>query len=126
MVSDHGTSDSEQIFHTWNKKPPEVSFHALLLVKQFNSRGTLEVNTARSMNFDTRSIIAQQISNRANSKDLIKENSNRKRCSVLSDSWLRNSHPKNHFDSNKMICVHESLFEPNGWKSVKSLQDIQQ
>ena len=113
LVSDHGTPDSEQIYKSWQGKPPaDVAFHALLLVKPPRSNGKLLVNNALTMNYDVLSVLQN---NFQQNLQYIKRN----RCSVFANSWVRSNHPKSHFEGTHKICVKGSLFNSQGWQFEK-------
>ena len=113
IVSDHGRPDSEQIYKSWAGTPPvNVAFHAVLLVKPQKSNGKLLVNNALTMNYDVRALI--QNSFYQNLKYV-----ERKRCSVLAQSWIRNKHPESYFVGTEKICLRGSLFNPQQWQFEK-------
>ena len=86
-VSDHGNDDSQQLHRLWDGKVENLNLHSLLLVKPFNSHGELEINKDALMtNFDVQQLIFNALNKKLNQPWL---NKNRRRCSLVTNSWIR-------------------------------------
>lgn len=119
IVSDHGDLDSEQIFNVWNKTPPKVGFHALLLVKPFNSKGTLKLSDHLTMNYDVRKFISQNLGDQTSSPWL---NRQRVRNSVTVNFWQKDKHAPNYFIIKDYYKIRGSLMKKENWEFSKSFK----
>lgn len=113
IVSDHGDFDSEQIFKAWDKNPPKVGLHALLLVKPFNSQGKLKSSNHLTMNYDVQKMIRQNLGEKISSPWL---NNQRIRNSVTVNFWQKDKHAPNHFIIKDYYSIRGSITKKENWQ----------
>ena len=116
-VSDHGNDDSQQLHRLWDGKVENLNLHSLLLVKPFNSHGELEINKDALMtNFDVQQLIFNALNKKSNQPWL---NKNRRRCSLVTNSWIRSKHSKNHFLTKELICINGPMLKKENWTKLE-------
>lgn len=113
LVSDHGRWDSSELKKQWKDYP--VALHGLLLVKNFNANGTLEIVNSQLANWDVPVLIKNQINQ---DKSYPWLDPKRERCHVIGQ-WQRQRHPYDQYKFTEIICIAGSLFNKESWKSQK-------
>ena len=112
VVSDHGYSDSEQIFNTWEKTPPNVVLHSLLLFKPFKSHGALKFSNDLTMNFDVQNMLLKNLGE--NKPSPWKETQRIRKYTTVS-SWQRTRHMPNYLISTDNYTIKGSIMKRENW-----------
>ena len=120
IVSDHGYSDSEQVFNTWNKTPPNVVLHSLLLFKPFNSHGTLRFSNDLTMNFDVKNMLLQNLGK--NKPSPWKETQRVRKYATVS-SWQRSHHMPNYLISTDNYEIKGTFTKKENWTKSTTKTD---
>ena len=114
LVSDHGRKDSAQVFETWGKPYP-IDLHSLLMVKPFEQRGELVIDTqSLTANWDVPVMILNEIdlTNTYPWKD------KKRTRDHVSGEWQRSRHPKNNYDIKVHYKIQGSMFDVSNWKRL--------
>lgn len=116
FVSDHGCRDSSDLFKTWNCEYP-IRLHSLLLVKDFNQKGPLKIDTTSlTANWDVPQMIKNSIGPRSEI-NLPWKDPKRVRRSYEGE-WQRTRHPDTHYITPIRYEIKGSLFNKNHWSKI--------
>lgn len=125
FVSDHGRWDSSQLIDTWTEgkgwpsikeNPSEglypLALHALLMVKDYNSRGQLrEDPRARMAIWDVPAIVRQSLGEAVQTPWT---DGGRVRRHVVGD-WQRNRHGSDKYKIGKQYRIEGTIFNKKNW-----------
>ena len=112
LVSDHGRGDSSRIYEMW-KKPYPIHLHSLLMVKPFEQKGNLLIDTqSLTANWDVPTMITNEI---GLTNTYPWKNQKRIREHVNGE-WQRSRHSKNNYDVKVHYKIQGSIFDLSNWK----------
>ena len=123
IVSDHGYFDLISTFPKFKNPTIPASFNPLLLVKDFNSKGTIKTDNTLMTNADT-IFLAKEGLNLSDINPFTNKKLEQKKDSVTvwmgynGESSVSNIRPKTTFTLEKGYIVKDNLFEPDNWKET--------
>ncbi|WP_394967749.1 YidC/Oxa1 family membrane protein insertase [uncultured Helicobacter sp.] len=113
IISDHGGSDSINVLASRSD--------ALLLFKDFNSKGALKTDSRLMANYDIASIFCENLPQGCKNvgKNILKNYpKNREIIHTAPISWMLESHKKDQWILRKAYRVKDNIYNPKNWQEV--------
>ena len=120
IVSDHGSSDGINVLSS--------RADALLLFKDFNSRGVLKVDSRLMQNYDIVSIFCENLPQgcpKVGASILKNYPKNREIIHTVPSSWMLVAHEKNRWILSRLYRIRDNIFDPKNWVEISEEEAVE-
>ena len=120
IVSDHGSSDGINVLSS--------RADALLLFKDFNSRGVLKVDSRLMQNYDIVSIFCENLPQgcpKVGASILKNYPKNREIIHTVPSSWMLVAHKKNRWILSRLYRIRDNIFDPKNWVEISEEEAVE-